>query len=32
MRDGRSPIYVGGRPPDELSRVLARALQAADLA
>ena len=32
LRDGRSPIYVGGRPPNEFIRVIARALHAADLA
>jgi hypothetical protein len=28
VRDGRSPVYVGGRPPYELTRVTARALAA----
>jgi hypothetical protein len=27
VRDGGSPAYVGGRPPEELMRVIARALQ-----
>ncbi len=31
VRDGRSPLYAGGGPPNELTRVIARALQAADL-
>jgi hypothetical protein len=30
--DSRSPVYVGGRPPEELMRVIARALQELDLA
>jgi hypothetical protein len=32
LRDGRSAVYVGGRPPEELMRVIARALQELDLA
>ena len=32
LRDGASPVYVGGRPPEELMRVFARALQELDLA
>ncbi len=32
LRDGSSPVYVGGRPPEELMRVIARALQELDLA
>jgi hypothetical protein len=30
--DGGSPVYVGGRPPEELMRVIARALQELELA
>ena len=31
LRDGGSPVYVGGRPPEERMRVIARALQELDL-
>jgi hypothetical protein len=31
VRDGASPVYVGGRPPEELMRVIARALHELDL-
>jgi hypothetical protein len=32
LRNAESPVYVGGRPPDELERVIARALQELELA
>jgi hypothetical protein len=32
LRDGASPVYVGGSPPEELMRVIARALQELDRA
>jgi hypothetical protein len=31
LRDGRSPVHVGGRPPEELIRVNARARQELEL-
>ena len=30
VRDGKSPVYAGGRPPNEFTRVIARALHAVD--
>jgi hypothetical protein len=32
LRDGGSPVYVGGRPPEELMRIIARARQELGLA